>query len=140
MSTGKKVEEFSPKLKMAAKEIQDIMDKYDVAGVAQLHIPGFNEFVVKIDPSFSVVSLNERRELRITPPIEIPGQEAESKQKIVNTVNLLFNLRNHITKVMMVLGHAEQNVRQHFGIKPPAKKDGPVIPLPPDFLNGKRKN
>lgn len=45
--------DFSPKLKKAAAEIKDILDKHDIAGIVVLHTPGHGEFLTKIDTSYS---------------------------------------------------------------------------------------
>lgn len=49
--------QYSPKLKKAAKEIQSIIDKYDIAAIVVLHTPGHSEYLMKIDPSYSCAKI-----------------------------------------------------------------------------------
>ena len=115
---------------MAAMEIKALFDKYDIAGIAQLYTPdgaeaGMTEFVMKIDPSFSVVHLNHLKRLQITPPIVDPLNEAPAKKRIGQTVNMLANLRIHIGNLYQVFVQADATVRQHFGMMPkPGEPNG----------------
>jgi hypothetical protein len=126
--------EHDPKLKMAAMEILEIMKKYDIAGVAHLHVPGFYEYVIHIEPSWSCVSLNETKQLKITPPLVDPNDEKVHKKKIADTVNMIANLKGHSGKLLMVLNQADMTVRHHFGMMP--KPGGPRTPMPNN--NGKQ--
>lgn len=47
--------QYSPRLKKAAQEIKEILDKHDIAGVVVLHTPGNSEYLVKLDPTYSCV-------------------------------------------------------------------------------------
>lgn len=54
-----------PKLKTAMREIMSVLDKHDIAGQITLVSKTHSEFRIKIDPSWSVLSLT---------PVESPGQ------------------------------------------------------------------
>lgn len=109
----------SPNLKKAALEVKKILEKYDAAGLCIIYEPGFSEYIVAISPSWSVVGVNEKSQLTITPPIEDPANPKAAMAKIADTVNMLANVRVGCTRLMMILSQAEQTVRQRFGIKPP---------------------
>jgi len=126
--------EQDPKLKMASMEIKAILEKYDVAGFAILHLPGHLENVIKISPSFSCVGLNEVNQLQIHPPLVDPTDEKPAKKKIADTVNMLFNLKTQAMKFGMILNMAEQTVRKHFNLVPP-----PGNPRPGSNGTGKIK-
>jgi hypothetical protein len=132
--TNPSTPEHDPKLKMAAMEIAEIMKKYDIAGVAHLHVPGFYEYVINIEPSWSCVKLNETKQLQITPPLVDPTDETVHKKKIADTVNMIANLKGHTGKLLMVLSQADMTVRAHFGMMP--KPGGPKTPMPGN--NGKK--
>lgn len=53
--------QYSPKLKKAMQEIKDILNKHDIAGFVVLHTPGFSEFMNKVDPSYSILKLENQR-------------------------------------------------------------------------------
>lgn len=128
--TGQSGPAHSPKLQMAALEIKEIMNKHDVAGVIDLFIPGFNEIVIKIDPSFSCVEVNELSQLRINPPIVDPSAPEIAKKKIADTLNMLGNIRIYLGQVSRVLTQADMAVRQQFD----------MMPKPGDKLNLKPSN
>jgi hypothetical protein len=125
----KPVVESDPGMKMAHLEIEAILKKYDIGGIAILHKPGFNENIVIIDPSFSVVKLNAVRQLQIVPPLEDPNDPKVAKAKVASTVNLLYNLKNQAMQLAMIVNQAEQTVRKHFNIAPPP--NAPRTPIPP---------
>jgi hypothetical protein len=45
--------QFSPKLKKAMKEIQEILLRHDIAGCVVLHTPGNSEYLNHISPTYS---------------------------------------------------------------------------------------
>lgn len=49
------MDENKVKLKKAMEEIKAIIEKYDVAGVVNLHAPGHGEFYQNLTPSYSVL-------------------------------------------------------------------------------------
>lgn len=128
--------QFSEKLRKVAAEINQILKDNDVAGVVQLFEPGHNEYTLNISPSFSCVSLNENKQLKITPPIEHPEHPEIHKRKIADTVNMLANLRLYTGKLSLILTQSEIQVRTHFGIAGPK----PGTPnLRPNIINGQRR-
>lgn len=134
-----KATQFSEKLRTAAAEILEILKKHDIAGVAHLFEPGFNEYVMDIGPSWSCVATNEKGQLNITDPIVHPEFKDIHKKKIADSVNMLANLRLYSGKLSIVLTQAEMATRQHFNIKPPPKPNRPIINNP-NFINGKKRN
>lgn len=113
------VPESSPLLKQAAEEIAAIFKKHDIAGVCQLFTPGHNEYTMHLEPSWSVIKLNVKREMMIVAPLIDPNNKEAANKKVMDTVFMLMNLRNCLGKLCMNIGQAEQHVRQHFEIKPP---------------------
>jgi hypothetical protein len=129
--------QFSAKLKKASAEIQAILKKHDIAGVIELFEPGFFEYAMKLNPSWSVVDINEKGQLKINPPIEVVGNPNASKKRIADTVNMLANLRLYSGKLAMTLTQAEMATRGQFGVQvPKPPPGGPIIKMPPN-LNGK---
>lgn len=111
--------EQNPTLEMAAKEIADILKKYDIAGVVQLFTPGFNKYTMNIAPSWSVVAIDEVGRLKITAPIVESQDETATKERILETVRMLANMRIYLGKLTMTLTQSEIAVRQFFKIEPP---------------------
>ncbi len=135
---GKPGPQFSAKLRQASAEIKAILKKHDIAGYIHLFEPGHIEYVLKINPSWSVVDVNEKGQLKITPPIEVVGRPELAKKKIADTVNMLANLRLYAGKMAMTLTQAEMATRTQFGVQvPKPPPGGPVIKMPPN-LNGKQ--
>lgn len=110
--------EQHPKLEMAAKEIKDILIRYDIAGLVQLFTPGFNKYTMNLSPTFSVVAIDPIGRLKINQPLVDPQNEKEAKNRIADTVAMLANLRIHLGQLTMVMTQAEIAVREQFGIAP----------------------
>jgi hypothetical protein len=133
---GVPIAETNPTLEMAAMEIKAILERYDIAGIVLMHVPGFIKYVMHIDATFSVVSVNAVNQLKITPPIEDPLNPEPAKKKIADTVNMLANLRVYTGKLSMTLTQAEIATRQQFGINAPKPAPGPPNLIP--GKNGRR--
>lgn len=134
---GQHAPEFSPKLKMIAAQIKKILVDNDVAGAVHIYEPGFNEMAIHINPSFSVVGLNETNQLKINPPIDDPTNPEPAKKKIADTVNMLANLRLRSGQLSLTFTQAEMTVRGHFGIKSPKPPPRPNIVNPNIRKNGR---
>lgn len=87
---------YNPKLKMAMEEIKTILAKYEIGAVVALHLPGFTEYLLKIDPPYSVAKW-EGNNIRIKSTLENFANKEEQGLAINNTVNMLVSFRNHGT-------------------------------------------
>lgn len=47
------------------KEIKKILDNHDIAGMILLHKPGFGEYYLKIDPSYSCAKIDHAGNVRV---------------------------------------------------------------------------
>lgn len=103
---------------MAANEIQEILKKYDIAGVVLLHTPGFIQYELRLDPAYSCVEFATNR-FKIHPPAPDLSDEKKDKKMISETVNMLANMRHKLGQLTMAMQQAEFAVRQEFQIKPP---------------------
>lgn len=92
---------YSPKLKQAAEEIKAILEKYDIAGSAVLHTPGFGEYIFRIDPSYSCAFL-ERGQFRLKTTDLL--DDATKKKALEDTVNML-----------LVFSHLNGNMARNCG-------------------------
>lgn len=93
--------QYSPKLKKALQEIDDVMKKHDIGGVVVLHTPGFSEFKSYIDPSYSCAyfdySIPNAIGIRFRAKAsELPGGAAERNQKIADTDNLFLHINRNL--------------------------------------------
>jgi hypothetical protein len=94
--------DYSPKLRMAMKEIKDILEKNDIAGLVVLHTPGHGEYTLKLNPSYSALkfeqALDKNGELvhgiRLkVDDISYPDPK-ERKQALSDTLNMVEILCN----------------------------------------------
>jgi hypothetical protein len=113
----------NPVLEEAAKEIAAILKKHDIAGVVQMFTPGFNKYAMHLAPSWSVVAIDTKGQLRMIAPIVDPDNEEAAKAKILDTVRMLANMRIYLGKLTITLTQAEIATRQYFGVQPPPPKD-----------------
>lgn len=79
---------YSPKLKKAAAEIKQILEKHDIAGVVALHTPGFGEYVNHLSPSYSAAKFeNDQIKVKIKAS-ELEGGVKQAKQLAHDTYNM----------------------------------------------------
>lgn len=114
-----------PQLKDAAKEIQEVLDKYDIPGLVLLFYDMQVQTVVKLDSHFSVVKIGENRQLQIQEPKTLNLQK--SKKMIATTVNMLANFKMRCFNMMAILSQAEGAVRERFGLKEDHGKNGKIV-------------
>jgi hypothetical protein len=117
----------NPRLRAALREIEETMQRHDVAGICILQVPTHCQFYVKVDPSHSLAYLNgknfEVREPIIPGPDDVEGTKAY-KQKIANTLNMCVNLQIMCSNVLQALVESTMKVRQTFNLFPPAQANG----------------
>lgn len=79
---------FSPKLEAAMQEIKKILEMYDIAGIVFLHTPKVGEYLIKLDPTYSIASLDANEgTIKIKTD---PTKTLEQKQtSIADTSNML---------------------------------------------------
>jgi len=113
----------NPVLEQAAKEIAEILKKHDIAGVVQLFTPGFNKYAMNLQPSWSVIAIDVQGKLRITAPLVDPQNENAAKDKVLDTIRMLVNLRIYLSKLVGVIVQSEMAVRHAFNVTPPPPGD-----------------
>lgn len=99
--------QYSPKLKKAMNEIQEILDKHDIAGAVVLHTPGFGEHLIKVNPSYSCAFLDntpgkEMIRVRTRLAEDYDGNSAKRNQAQQDTVNMFDTFANLITRQAVV--------------------------------------
>lgn len=81
--------QYNPKLKKAAEEIKQVLQKYDIAGNVVLHTPGHSEYLMHITPTYSCAWL-ENDSIRFRAKKEdYNGNVIVRNQKISDTANML---------------------------------------------------
>jgi hypothetical protein len=95
--------QYSPKLKKAAEEIKQILQKYDIAANVILHTPGHSEYLLHITPTYScawfendMVRFRARKE-------DYNGNVMIRNQKIADTLNMLRLLSDTAIKNALAL-------------------------------------
>lgn len=79
--------QYSPKLKKAAEEIKEILEKYDIAAIVALHSPGFSEYVTSISPTYSCAKVLDGGAGIHFKTTHLPTKSAKS-QMIKDTANM----------------------------------------------------
>lgn len=82
--------EYSPKLKTAMERIKAILKEYDIAASVILHTPGFSEYLIKVDASYSCAKF-EGDFLRVKAKLQedFNGDKAAWNKKVEDTVNMI---------------------------------------------------
>lgn len=85
--------QYHPKLKKAMAEINAILEKHDIAGLIVLQMPGFVEYRLAINPTWSVAKWNGD-ELRVKAKLQedYNGDKEAWTEDVTNTLNMLQSL------------------------------------------------
>lgn len=81
--------QYSPKLKMAMEDIKAICNKYDIGAFVIIHTPGYTEFLNKLDPSYSCITVNGDEVHFRSKLDDYNGDKAAWEKKTTESVNLL---------------------------------------------------
>lgn len=90
LQNKKKNMRFSAKLKKAMKEIQGLLDEYDIAASVVLHTPGHTEYLMHITPSYSCAKLEGSKFFVNTKSLNL--SKRDKREMIANTANMLNGL------------------------------------------------
>lgn len=111
--------QYSPKLKRAIQEIKDILSREDIAGVVIVHEPGFSEFLVKVDPTYSCAKIQDGQ-LRVKSKKEDFKENPAMREKVVqNTANMLHMLGTNgghcILPIMEMSSKVDRQIEAEHG-------------------------
>ena len=107
--------EHSPHLKKAMVEIKEVLDKYDIAGIVAIHAPGFSEYLVKIDPSYSCAKPVEGG-IRIRAKVsDFQGDLGKRDLKLAATSNMFNLLTQTIAVVTLPLMETSKELDEKLG-------------------------
>lgn len=81
--------QYSPKLKKAAEEIKQILQKYDIAGNVVLHTPGYSEYLIYITPTYSCACIENDMLCFRAVKEDYNNNAMIRNQKITDTSNML---------------------------------------------------
>jgi len=113
--------EYSPKLKKVMQQIKQIINDNDIAALVFLHTPGHGEYLVKVDPSYSVAKIeNEKLRVRARLQEDFKGDKTTWLNKTADTSNMLSVLAETcgpvIYGIMQLSESLDKEVNaQHFG-------------------------
>lgn len=103
----------SEKLSIAALEIKAIIDKWDLAAVVVLHAPGYHEYIIKLDPTYSCATIEDGR---IKMELSSTGPDQNKKLVIAkHTSNMLMHLSKRTGEIAMNLLDASMMLDKKFG-------------------------
>jgi hypothetical protein len=95
--------QYSPKLKKAMQEIQDILSKHDIAGVVVIHTPGHTEYLNKLDPTYSCVTFTGDK-LRFKSQLaDYNGDKTAWKQKTADSVDMMHGISMTLGRLSLPL-------------------------------------
>ena len=107
---------YSPKLKNAMEEIKEVLRKHDIAGVVVLHSPGFGEFLLKVNPSYSCASIDELNGMmKFRAKREDFNNEAEMRNRVEDTSNMIHVLCQQTSMLSVNLITADEMLSKKLG-------------------------
>lgn len=105
---------FSPKLKKAMQEIEAILVKNDIGGIVTLSCPGFSEFLIHLNTTYSCAKVDQNG-IRVRAKLQedFHGDKAMWEYKVSETAGMLHSLSViHSEKIMALLSLSEQLDKQ----------------------------
>lgn len=107
--------QYSPKLKTAMEEIKAILKKHDIAGIVCLHTPGFQEYLNKLDPSYSALTLQEDRFQIKGHSKHYFGNKELRDQKLAETRNMVDHFSKFAGIEFMMFDQIEKQMDATWG-------------------------
>ena len=109
--------QYSPKLKKAMEEIKEVLDKYDIGGIVCLHTPGHHEYLNKLNPKYSALSLkeNEAGFLIKGHSKHYFGNKEMRDQKLADTKNMVEHLSIFCANEFMMFDEINKKMEATFG-------------------------
>lgn len=117
---------FSPKLKRVMEEIKTILNENDIAGLVVLHEPGYSEYLLKINPSYSCVKFGANGELRVK-NTDMGYSEEKKKELAENTCNMLTLLSDTTGPLALGLIELAEKVENAIDVEHTQGKHTPDI-------------
>ena len=104
-------------LKVAAEEIKEVLIKHNLAAAVSLHTPGYGEYFVRLNPSYSCAYMYNDEEVRFyskKADYSIPEQQMQRQIDTANMLKILtditacnFGALHHLSKQFDALTNAE---------------------------------
>ena len=94
-------------------EIKDLLEKHDIAGLVVLHEPGYTEYALRLDPSYSCAKL-ERGQLKF----KTKGMNVSDKKKrqfMTDTANMMQGLATTSGQMAMNLMNGSDKINHITG-------------------------
>lgn len=107
--------QYNPKLKKAAEEIKQILQKYDIAANVVLHTPGHSEYLLHITPTYSCAWLENDMVRFRARKADYNGNEMVRNQKIADTLNMLRLLSDTAAKNALALLEVADQFDERIG-------------------------
>lgn len=110
---------YSPKLKEAMAEIKAILTRHDIAGHVLLHEPSFSEFLLAIDPSWSILRIQGNNMIRVRSNLqEDYGGDVEAQHRdAVATANLVRHFADMLARDAGVFERLNAILGKHWQIE-----------------------
>lgn len=106
--------QYSPRLKSAMAEIKAILEKYDIAGAVVIHEPGFAEYLLKVDPSYSLLKF-EPIGSAFTVTVSTQNRtKSQIEQAISETCNMSRQLAHACSHVCISLMNMDEYMTEKY--------------------------
>lgn len=108
--------QYSPKLKRVMQEIKDILSREDIAGIIMIHEPGFSEYLLKLDPTYSCAKITLEG-IRLKAKKEDHKLNPDQQKKLVeDTFNMIHCFNAISCRVVPPLMDTEDLLKAKFKI------------------------
>lgn len=103
-------------LNKAMAEIEQILDKYDIAGMVVVHTPGSSQSLAKINPSYSCAR-NDGNKVLVRAKIEdFRGDSKAREKKLLDTCDMLNKLTTDFVNLAYPYFDVSERLDQAVGV------------------------
>lgn len=108
--------QYSPKLRAALEEIKAVCKKHDIAGAFVLHEPGFAEYGLAFEPSYSLCKLiSNGYKIEITPET-CAGDKMKLNKAVAQTANMVMMMHTLLEHATVQVGMMNAAIIEKFEI------------------------
>lgn len=109
---------YSPQLKEIMSEIKAVLQKHDVAAYILLHEPGFSEYLISIEPSWSIIRL-EKNSVRFRSKLneDFGGDQDAQLDANTRTANLVCHFSDVLANGAALFGRLEKVLNKTWQIE-----------------------
>ena len=107
----------SPKLKKAMAEIKKILNRHDIGAIVLLHEPGFSEYLMNVNPSYSCCSITSEKVSFKLLPEHYDGDIKKRDKVATDTCNMIHLFATVTKDIAINMSNLSMQINSHLNAK-----------------------